>query len=216
MSESVPESSGGGNVFTRKIGPLPMWGWMGIALLVAVFYYMYRKNKQGTTGSGTGASSGGAAANTPGGVDASLVPQFVNQTYVQGVPPSAPDVNNVTVNNNGTTPPTTTPPGPNVLQESFSKGHVISPSHNKATVGWTNANVGGNGATQLKVGINGPGLGPHGSNTVTPVYRYIPASATTATFDNLMKGHNYTVTVTPVDAKGSAVGTTGYVDLKTT
>lgn len=72
-----------GNVFTRKIGPLPMWGWMAIALLVALFYYLYSKNK-----GGAGASP--STVNTPGGVDASLVPQFVNQTYTNVTPPAAP------------------------------------------------------------------------------------------------------------------------------
>lgn len=101
MSESAPETSGGGgNVFTRKIGPLPMWGWMAIAMLLAVFYYLYHKNQQSATASSTAAT--GAAANTPGGVDASLVPQFVNQVYNQETPPTAP---NVTVNN--TVPPAT-------------------------------------------------------------------------------------------------------------
>lgn len=204
-------SGGGGNVFTRKIGPLPMWGWMLIALLVAVFYYLYKKNQSGSSSTAQSPST----VNTPGGVDASLVPQFVNQTYVQNTPPSAPDVNNVTVNNAPATT-TTPPPSPTPqLQEAFSKGHVISPSAKKATVGWSTANVGGNGATQLKVGINGPGLGPNGSDSINPVYRYIPANATTATFDNLLPNHNYTVTVTPVNSKGAAVGTTGYVDLKT-
>lgn len=189
-----------GNVFTRKIGPLPMWVWMLIILVAAGGYYLIRK------GSSTSTSNNQASANTPGGVDASLVPQFVNQTYTNVQPPPAP---NITVNNRSG------PPGPSALQETFSKGHVISPSAKKATVGWTNTNVGGSGATQLKIGIDGPGLGPGGSDSINPVYRYIPASATTATFENLKPGHNYTVTILPVDAKGHAVGPPGYVDLKT-
>lgn len=89
MSEQIPErSGGGGNVFTRKIGPLPMWGWMGIALLLAVFYYLYKKNQ------GNNAQAQTAAPTDT--TDQSLVPQFVNQTYVQETPPPAP---NVTVNN---------------------------------------------------------------------------------------------------------------------
>lgn len=85
------EPSGGGNVFTRKIGPLPMWGWMGIVALLAVFYYLYKKNQSAST------SSTNAAANTPGGTDSSLVPQFVNQTYDNSQPPPAP---NITITNN--------------------------------------------------------------------------------------------------------------------
>jgi LysM repeat protein len=105
------QSSGGGNVFTRKLGPLPMWGWMGIALALALVYYFYSKNK-----SANSQAQSSATNNTPGGVDSSLVPQFVNQTYVDNTPPAAP---NVTVNNTipptpppGQPPPTITPPNP--------------------------------------------------------------------------------------------------------
>ena len=101
-----PESSGGGggNVFTRKLGPLPMWVWMFIALAVAVGYYMLRKNSASKstvgTATGTGTSTAGA-----GGVDASLVPQFVNQTYVENTPPVAPTATS-------TPTPTPTPAAP--------------------------------------------------------------------------------------------------------
>jgi hypothetical protein len=84
-----PESGGGGgNVFTRKVGPLPMWVWMFIALTVAIGYYLIKKKSSSSVSSsatGSGASTAGA-----GGVDASLVPQFVNQTYVNNSPPVAP------------------------------------------------------------------------------------------------------------------------------
>lgn len=84
MSESAPEhSSGGGNVFTRKLGPLPMWAWMGIALAIALGYYLIKSK---SSSSSSDQSSGDAA----GGTDSSLVPEFVNQTYVQGSPPAAP------------------------------------------------------------------------------------------------------------------------------
>ncbi len=103
---SMPaEPSGNSNVFTRKVGPLPMWTWMGIALVLAIAYYLYKKHSSAGASQATGSgSTSGTAANTPGGVDASLVPQFVNQTYVNGTPPAAPSV---TVNN--TVPPPATP-----------------------------------------------------------------------------------------------------------
>lgn len=84
MSETAPESTGRGNIFTRKLGPLPMWVWMLIGLVIAIVFYMYNKNKSSSAASQN-------AANTPGGVDSSLVPQFVNQTYVNNTPPPAPD-----------------------------------------------------------------------------------------------------------------------------
>jgi hypothetical protein len=104
MSESAPERTGGGGSFlTRKVGPLPMWGWGAIVLLLAVFYAMYSKKKSAAASASTSNSS---TVDSPGGVDSSLVPQFVNQVYTQGTPPAAP---NVTVNN--TVPPPSSPGG---------------------------------------------------------------------------------------------------------
>jgi hypothetical protein len=84
-----------------------MWAWMAIALVVAVGYYFVKKKSSGATTSSTAQTA--ATNNTPGGVDSSLVPQFVNQTYNQETPPAAP---NVTVNNTIPTPPTVATPTP--------------------------------------------------------------------------------------------------------
>lgn len=95
MSESAPErSGGGGNVLTRKIGPLPMWGWAAIILGVVLLYSYRQKSNQ--------AQQAATSVNSPGGVDASLVPQFINQEYDNTAPPAAP---NVTVNNQIPSPP---------------------------------------------------------------------------------------------------------------
>jgi hypothetical protein len=100
---SMPqEPSTGGNIFTRKLGPLPMWAWMAVALVLAIAYYLYKKHTTAAASSATSNTSG-TAANTPGGVDASLVPQFVNQTYTNSTPPAAPSV---TVNNTVPAPAT--------------------------------------------------------------------------------------------------------------
>jgi hypothetical protein len=110
MSEQTVQTSTSrprGNVFTNKIGPLPMWSWMAILLVAVVLYSFYKKS----SGSNANNSAAQAAGNAPGGVDASLVPQFINQTYDNDQPPAAP---NVTVNNQ--VPPTTinvNPGGPN-------------------------------------------------------------------------------------------------------
>lgn len=94
------------NVFMNKIGPLPMWSWMAI-LLVAVLLYSFYKKK---SSSSANASAAQAAGNAPGGVDSSLVPQFINQTYDNDQPPAAPSV---TVNNTIPLPTTTGPSVPN-------------------------------------------------------------------------------------------------------
>lgn len=105
MSESAPERTGGGNPLIKKLGPLPLWGWAAL-ILGFVLLYSYRQKSQQN-------SQAQAAANTPGGVDASLVPQFINQEYVNTTPPAAPQV---TVNNQippePSEPPEPTPTSP--------------------------------------------------------------------------------------------------------
>lgn len=107
MSESAPETPGrepgGGSPFTRKFGPLPLWGWMAVGLAIALAYYWIRQNKANSAAANASTDTG----TSSGSVDVSgQIPQFVNQTYVQGTPPQAPPVTpspptvpvNVTVN----------------------------------------------------------------------------------------------------------------------
>lgn len=221
MSESAPEG-GGGNAFTRKVGPLPLWGWMGIAALIAVLYYLFRKNQAANSATSTAQTA--ATNNTPGGVDSSLVPQFINQVYNQESPPVAPNVTvNKTINSNDTNSgntnsgntTTVTPPAPpsapptqaGPLNEILQKGHAISLNPGNAVIGWTIAQKSPN-ATQLLVTLAGPGVA-HGFQ------RTIPASATTATFKDLEPGHTYVATVTPMDSAGQAVGGPNHVTFVT-
>ena len=68
-----------GNVFTRRIGPLPMWVWLVIVAVIVVGW-AYWRNRQ---------SAGQASSSsTATGTDASQVPQFVNQTYTTVQPPT--------------------------------------------------------------------------------------------------------------------------------
>jgi hypothetical protein len=67
-----------GNVFTRKIGPLPMWVWLIIVggLIIAYAWYRSQQNQNQA-----------ASQNIAGQGD---VPEFVGQTFVQTQPPSPP------------------------------------------------------------------------------------------------------------------------------
>lgn len=89
--------SSSGGFFTRKMGPLPVWGWAAIVFGLILIYSLYKGNKSKQAQSAS-------TVNQPGGVDASLVPQFINQTYDNDQPPTAP---NVTINNQVPLPPTT-------------------------------------------------------------------------------------------------------------
>lgn len=103
MSEAAPErvappsraGGGGGNVFTNKIGPLPMWAWVGIAAGILVVWRFYSAKNSASSTASTAAQS--TAANT--------VPQFVNQTYTTLTAPSVPAAST------GTTTDTSTPGG---------------------------------------------------------------------------------------------------------
>ena len=66
-------SGGGASPFTRQVGPLPMWGWMGLLLAAAVVYSQWHKNK---------AAAAAANTNTAGTVqDSSQTPPFIIQNY---------------------------------------------------------------------------------------------------------------------------------------
>jgi hypothetical protein len=184
-----------------------MWAWMGLALLVAVLYYMVKKKSSANSSS---ASQSPSTVNTPGGVDSSLVPQFVNQVYNQETPPAAPNVtvnNTVPDNDTPTTPPPVHTPNPNLpLNEILKAGHVVNHDPNHAVIGWTIAQKSPN-ATQIKFTINGPGY----KNKVM----YTPASATQLKLPKLQPGHTYVIEGEPIDAQGQAVGGPGNTTLIT-
>jgi hypothetical protein len=79
----TPQAPSRENVFTRKIGPLPMWLWVVIVAVPLLVYSLYKQKKTTATASTTGTGTGSTTS-------ASQVPQFVNQTYTTVVPPAAP------------------------------------------------------------------------------------------------------------------------------
>lgn len=79
----------GGNAFTRRLGPLPLWAWMALGLGLAVVYSQWRKNK---------AAAATQAAQASATTTAGQTPPFIIQNYAQV--PGAP-----------VTPTTPTPPG---------------------------------------------------------------------------------------------------------
>ena len=91
------------NVFTRKIGPLPMWASLAI-VAAGIGVWAIIANKKASS------SSSSDEAN------ASEVPDFINQTYVSGYPPSAPGTTGAVPG-----PPEVQPGGP---------GQATSPSSN--------------------------------------------------------------------------------------
>lgn len=79
--DTPPASSGGGGMLTRKLGPLPTWGWLLIITGLAAGYYLIEKRKT--------ASSATTAATTATSTAASNVPDYVFQNYNQ-IPPTTP------------------------------------------------------------------------------------------------------------------------------
>lgn len=86
MSEAAaPEAPAAGrreNVFTHKIGPLPMWGWLAIGGGALVAWRLYSSKNA--------AASPTASTTAPDSTAANTVPQFVNQTYVSTSAPLGP------------------------------------------------------------------------------------------------------------------------------
>jgi hypothetical protein len=46
--------SSSGNMFTRKLGPLPVWAWLGIMTAGGLGIYLYEQHKQATAAASTG------------------------------------------------------------------------------------------------------------------------------------------------------------------
>jgi hypothetical protein len=102
-SETAPNSGPsmgpqGGNFFSKRLGPLPVWAWMGILIVGVIMYYFWQKNQ---TSSSSGSGTSGTGTST---TDSSLVPQFVNQVYTQPTPPG--DGNTGPTGNGGNPTPT--------------------------------------------------------------------------------------------------------------
>jgi len=74
-----PETDEGGGDFdlTTPIGPLPLWGWMGIVLALVVLYSQWRKNK---------AAAKPASTATPATSTTDQTPPFIIQNYTQTTP----------------------------------------------------------------------------------------------------------------------------------
>jgi LysM repeat protein len=116
-TEGTPGEPQGGKlgVFSSKLGPLPLWAWLAIITIIALVYYVYSQKKNSNSNSSTSNSTGSDEESS------SLIPQFVNQTYTQVLPPSPPNPSNPSqpappqqtqTGGQTTTPPTqtTTPP----------------------------------------------------------------------------------------------------------
>ena len=95
MSEptAAPARAPGGkkeNVFTHKLGPLPMWGWVGIAAAVLVAWRLYSSKKNGSSSTSKSGTAGNGSSGLAGGASPYDIPQFVNQTYTSVTAPGGP------------------------------------------------------------------------------------------------------------------------------
>jgi len=165
---------------------MPVWAWLGVAIGGGVIFFMWNKNKQASS------QTASASTNTPGGVDASLVPQFVNQTYVNGTPPGAPSMPsdiNVTLSGNPNNPVVTSNEGSSATKI---QGLSITPYKS----GTVHVGFGGiPGAKKYTIQV---------LDTKTHKYVYNQQVATThptlhlpkGTYEMLVSGVGYTGTVT--------------------
>jgi LysM repeat protein len=87
MSETAPEAPAGGGggiggTLTRKVGPLPVWGWLAVLTVLAVGYWLIK-------GKGSAAAPSSAGTDT-GTTPAGDVPDYVSQTTVNVTNPAEP------------------------------------------------------------------------------------------------------------------------------
>jgi hypothetical protein len=71
------------NIFTHKIGPLPMWAWVAIVGGLLVGWRLYSNKSSASQNAASGQTT---TPSTP----ANQVPQFVNQFYLNGTAPTSP------------------------------------------------------------------------------------------------------------------------------
>ncbi len=125
------------NVFTHKIGPLPMWAWVGIVGGILVVWRIYSSKNAAAS-----AAQQAATTTTPS-TPANQVPQFVNQTYVSTTAPSSTGATAATPA--GPTPvsptptatpqPTSTTPNPNTAAVKLPSPVTVSGAPGSYTVG---------------------------------------------------------------------------------
>lgn len=116
---------GGGNLLTTKWGPMPVWAWGGISLVLAWIYAKWRSSKA------TAATA--TAADTTGSGDSSsetdaTAPQFIIENNMPGggapsAPVTAPSGPGAPV----VTPPTTTPAPPTTIPKTPGPVKVPAP-----------------------------------------------------------------------------------------
>jgi hypothetical protein len=106
MAYDDDDSAGGGGqglggVLTRRLGPLPTWGYLAIITVLLGAYYLYEKHKAGTAAPAATATQATAGQVT----GAQNVPDYVFQNTVNlPTPPASPAVAAPTP-----VPPTPTP-----------------------------------------------------------------------------------------------------------
>ena len=93
MADDAPggNAGGGGGTFNKKMGAFPLWVWMGLGLAGLLAVSNWKKNKAAASQTASSQTTLGAAGQTgqtyANSYDASLIPQFVNQTYTEVSPP---------------------------------------------------------------------------------------------------------------------------------
>ena len=106
---SKSTAAGGGNILTKKMGPLPGWGWL---VVFGVAYYLYKKYKAGSTTAATTAAplaTPTETLQTAGGTYTGPVGGAPGSVTNPGGGGGTPGDGGPTPGNGGTTPSGTAP-----------------------------------------------------------------------------------------------------------
>lgn len=65
MSDVVPQPRPQGTGLSRRVGPLPLWGWIAVFIVVVAFY-VYKSKKNQSSGNTSAAAGASAVYNAQG------------------------------------------------------------------------------------------------------------------------------------------------------
>jgi hypothetical protein len=207
MSETAPEkpSGGGGNVFTRKLGPLQMWMWMLIIAFVAILYHLYSKQKSSANSANTSATDQTSTGGSAGSTDQSLVPQFVNQTYTNSTAPAMPSV--ITVQNGGTSSAGGTINMPNVVGQSTTQAQAALKGAGLSSGTLSGPKIGKGQATVVAFQNPKAGAAVSPTTPITIGYETLSGSGSSQTETQMVNGKPVTKKVSKTNPPGNPPAT---------
>lgn len=193
MSEPATETRSSGSTFTRKIGPLPLWGWMGIGLALGMGYYMLKGGSSSSAASTASTTTGSSQTTATSGTGTQSYPSqnISNHSFgasggvanVQSVPASTGTASTDTT---GTASASTGTASTGTTSTGTTSTSTGTTSTSTATV--KVPNVTGQRAVPAMASLKAAGLTGHTTPTITSNHEWQVTSQTPAAGKSVAKG----------------------------